>query len=164
MKIETERLELIVLNARRLKLWVDELPTLERELCCHYKAEPLEGFFLEIVRGQLEITESEPNNYMWHSFWLMIRKSDRVVVGSLDFKKAPDSSGNVEIGYGLGRQFESNGYMSEAVKAICAWAFAQQGVAHVTAETEIDGYASQRVLRRCGFALDSEGQTLWWKL
>lgn len=72
MKIETERLEIIPLNPCQLKSWVEDISTLEKELNCSYKAEPMEGFFLDIVKGQVEITEKDPNNYLWHSFWFLI--------------------------------------------------------------------------------------------
>ncbi|MEY8298927.1 MAG: GNAT family N-acetyltransferase [Emergencia timonensis] len=49
----------------------------------------------------------------------MVRKSDRVVIGSADFKDIPNEAQEVEIGYGLGKDFEHNGYMTEAVQAMC---------------------------------------------
>ncbi|KAJ48722.1 acetyltransferase, partial [Clostridium tetanomorphum DSM 665] len=151
MIIQTERLELIPLTLNQLKLWIENIPELEKELDCSYKAESMEGFFLEIVKGQYEITQKDPNNYLWHSFFFLIRKDDRVVVGSADFKDIPNEKGEVEIGYGLGKQFEHNGYMTEAVKAMCEWALKQKGVRNVIAETDLDGFASQRILERCGY-------------
>lgn len=164
MAIETQRLELTLLSPRELRLFAEDLPALERELRCRYLAEPLEGHFLDILRGQAAIAEREPRNAFWHSFFLLLRKEDRAVVGSADFKRPPDESGAVEIGYGLGNDFEHQGYMTEAVNALCAAAFAREGVRRVTAETEAWNLASQRVLRRCGFALESRAQTLWWAL
>ncbi|KAJ50169.1 RimJ/RimL family protein N-acetyltransferase [Clostridium tetanomorphum] len=164
MIIQTERLELIPLTLNQLKLWIENIPELEKELDCSYKAESMEGFFLEIVKGQYEITQKDPNNYLWHSFFFLIRKDDRVVVGSADFKDIPNEKGEVEIGYGLGKQFEHNGYMTEAVKAMCEWALKQKGVRNVIAETDLDGFASQRILERCGFKKDKELETLWWRL
>ncbi len=164
MFLETERLELHPLNAEELKKWVYDIPSLEKELNCTYQAEPMEGFFLEIVKGQLSVTEKEPENYLWHSFWFLIRKSDRKVVGSADFKAVPDENGVVEIGYGLGKEFEHNGYMTEAVKMMCDWAFKQENVRKIVAETDVDGFASQKILERCGFKKDSSDKTLWWSL
>jgi ribosomal-protein-alanine N-acetyltransferase len=164
LKLETERLELIPLLPHQLKFWVEDIASLERELKCIYRGEPLEGLFLEIVKGQLEITERHPDDYLWHSFWLLIRKTDRVVVGSADFKDVPDSKQEVEIGYGLGKEFEQNGYMTEAVRALCEWAFEQKNVAHIIAETDKDGISSQRILQRCGFAEEKRGETIWWRL
>lgn len=164
MKLETERLELIPLLPHQLRLWVENIAILQRDLNCSYRAEPMEGFFLEIVKGQLKITEKNPNDYVWHSFWFLIRKTDRVVVGSADFKDIPNDKQEVEIGYGLGKEFEHQGYMTEAAKAICEWALRQENVAHIIAETEKDGFASQRVLQHCGFIEEQHGDTIWWKL
>lgn len=164
MALETERLELIPLTSTQLKLWASDIPAMESNLNCVYRAEPMEGHLLESVKGQIEITEKDAANYAWHSFWFLLRKSDRTVVGSADFKDMPNGRGEVEIGYGLGQEFEHHGYMSEAVKAMCGWALEQKGCASVIAETELDNFASQRVLRRCGFAEEKRGESVWWRL
>lgn len=164
MILETKRLELIPLTAHQLQLWIEDIPSLDKELSCSYRAEAMEGIFLEIVKGQFEITQKDADNYMWHSFWFLIRKTDRVVVGSADFKDIPNVTKEVEIGYGLGNEFEHNGYMTEAVKAMCDWAMKKETVSNVIAETEIDGYASQRILQRCGFVEEKRGETIWWRL
>lgn len=41
--------------------------------------------------------------------------------------------------------------MTETVRALCAWAKQQPGVWHITAETEPDNRASQRIQQRAGF-------------
>lgn len=164
MIIQTERLELMPLTSPQLRLWIENMAALEMELDCSYQAEPMEGIFLDIVKGQLEITDKDPENYVWHSFWFLVRKSDRAVVGAADFKDVPNANGEVEIGYGLGKAFERNGYMTEAVKAMCKWALQQTNVSHVIAETDIGGQASQRILQNCGFTEQSRGETIWWKL
>lgn len=114
---ETQRLQLVPLLPHQLQWWVEDLSALERDLKCTYRAEPMEGFFLEIVKGQSDITEKNPDDYVWHSFWFLIRKTDRGVVGSTDFKDIPDARQEVEIGYGLGKEFEHQGYMTEVVEA-----------------------------------------------
>lgn len=162
--IETERLELYPLDARQLGLWVEDISKLEKELDCSYRAEPMEGVFLDIVKGQLKITESDPDHYMWHSFWFIVRKEDRTVVGSADFKNVPNTDREVEIGYGLGKEFEHHGYMTETVQAMCQWALRQEEVSHIIAETEMDGLASQRILQRCGFVEEKRDKTVWWRL
>ena len=164
MQLETERLYLIPLTAKQIWLWVNDISALEQELNCSYQAEPMQGMFLEIVKGQVEKISTDKTNYLYHSFWFLIRKSDRVVIGSADFKDVPDKNGEVEIGYGLGKDFEHNGYMTEAVKAMCDWALKQRDVVHVIAETDIDSPASQNILKRCGFSLYQQDDTCWWKL
>ena len=164
MKIQTERLKLIPLTPNQLKLWIENIDELEKVLSCSYKAEPLEGFFLDVVKEQLVKTQKDSENYLWHSFWFLIRISDRTVVGSADFKDIPNKSGEVEIGYGLGKEYEHNGYMTEAVKSMCEWALKQEAVSTILAETDIDGLSSQRILERCKFKKYKEVETLWWKL
>ena len=164
MKINTERLELVALDARQMSLWLGDLIQLEKELNCTYKAEVLEGDFLRIVEGQAKLTEENAAEYYWHSFWFMIRKGDRTVVGSADFKKGPNEKGEVEIGYGLGKEFEHNGYMTEAVKAMCDWAKHQPKVNSVIAETLLDNQPSQNVLTRCGFKETSRAESVWWRI
>jgi RimJ/RimL family protein N-acetyltransferase len=137
MMIETDRLYLIPLTANQLKLWIEDIPALEKELNCSYQAEPMEGVFLHIVKGQYEITVNVELNYLYHSFWFLVRKTDRIVIGSVDFKGFPNADGEVEIGYGLGKEFEHNGYMTEAVQAMCHWAMEQELISHVIAETDI---------------------------
>ncbi len=162
--IETERLKIVALNPEQLELWTNDILQLEQELKCSYQAEPIEGFFKEIVKKQVEKTYKDRKNYMWHSFWLIIRKSDDIVVGTIDFKNVPNLKGEVEIGYGLGKEFEHYGYMTETVCAMCKWALQQDGVKYIIAETELDGFASQRILLRCGFTQYMRNQTIWWKL
>ena len=72
----------------------------------------------------------------------------------------PNENGEVEIGYGLGKAYRRNGYMTEAIKAMCEWALKQTGVSAVIAQTDFDGFASQKVLERCGFKKYSEAETL----
>ncbi len=163
MTLETERLILYPLDARRFALWTEDLPSLESELGCVYKAEPMDGFFLDIVKGQLVKAQADLENFIWLTFWLIVRKSDRVVVGSADFKAPPDENGAVELGYGLGDGFTGNGYMTETVRKMCAWALAHSGVSAVVAETERGNLASQHILERNGFAVYKEGETLWWR-
>lgn len=87
-----------------------------------------------------------------------------MVVGSADFKDIPDENKEVEIGYGLGKEFEHNGYMTEAVKAMCDWAITQDNICHIIAETDIDSPRSQSILKRCGFSKYKQDETVWWRL
>ncbi|MEG1773802.1 MAG: GNAT family N-acetyltransferase [Oscillospiraceae bacterium] len=163
MVLKTSRLELFCLTLPQLSLWVDDLASLERELCCTYRAEPMEGFFLETANRRLERAQRDELNALWHSFWLLLRKADRVVVGAASFKNLPNQAGEVEIGYSLGKEFEHNGYMTEAVQALCDFALRQNGVSRLLAETELDGLASQRILQRCGFSEQRRGEPIWWQ-
>lgn len=164
MNIETERLNIIALTPNQLELWTHNIRELEKELLCSYKAEPMEKLFLEIVCGQVVKARQDPTNYLWHTFWFIVNKSDNCVVGAIDFKGIPNKDGEVEIGYGLGYDFEHNGYMTETVQAFCNWALQQDRVKHIIAETDIDGVSSQKILIKCGFKEYARNGTVWWRL
>lgn len=158
--METERLDLLPLSAEELRLWPEDLPALEKQKSCHYRAEEMTEEFAGILRSCATAMEADPENLLWHTFWWIVRREDRTVVGSIDFKNVP-SDGTVEIGYGLGPAFEHHGYMTESVKAFLEFARAR-GVRRVVAETETNNLPSQLVLQRCGFCLQSRGDTLRW--
>ena len=162
--IETDRLQILPLKACQLKLLAEDMPSLEKELNCKYCAEPLEGEFFDIVKCQIMKTEKDETNYLYHSFWLIVRKSDRIVVGSTCFKDIPNENHEVEIGYGLGKDFEHQGYMTETIQAMCHWAMEQENISHVIAETEIDNPKSENVLKRCGFVRYQQDKGIWWRL
>ncbi len=160
--LETERLELVPLTAGQLKLWLEDVKILENELNC--STESPEGFFRDFVQRQLIQTENDSDNYLYHSFWLIIRKIDRAVVGSCDFKNLPDEKHEVEIGYGLESEFEGQGYMTEAIKEFCRWALEQTEVSHVIAETENGNLKSENILKKIGFTIYKQNNTTWWRL
>jgi [ribosomal protein S5]-alanine N-acetyltransferase len=160
----TERLELRRLDLCHTRLWISDAAALDAELRCTGMEALLDAAFLEIVKKQADIAQKDIGHEHWYNFWILIRKCDRVAVGSADFKRPPDVLGEVEIGYGLGADYEHHGYMTEAVGEMCRWALLQNGVAGVTAETLRDNIASQRILQRCGFTLYMQEDTLWWRL
>ncbi|HYH13795.1 MAG TPA: GNAT family N-acetyltransferase, partial [Flavisolibacter sp.] len=76
-----------------------------------------------------------------------------------------NTDGEVEIGYGIYPQFQKKGYMTEAVGVICQWAFEQNRVASVLAETNNTNTASQKVLMKNGFkAFLETNKMTWWRL
>ena len=101
----------------------------------------------EMLQGCLR----EPEKRHWYAAWLLeLKERPGTAVGDLCFKGlGPD--GAVEIGYGLRDGFCGRGYMTEAVRRICAWALTQPCVSRVEAETAPDNSASQRLLAACGF-------------
>lgn len=162
--IETPRMQLVLLNGEQLSLWLCDLPAVERALLCRYDAEPVEGGFREVIKAQCALCREKPEQTLYSSFFWMIRKSDRVVVGSLDFKNPPDDRGAVEIGYGLGAAYRGEGYMTEAVSALCDYAFTVPEIRLLWAQTDSDNNKSQAVLVRCGFEpVNGEVGQIWQK-
>ena len=160
--LETERLILWPLNIDELELLLRSKWDFDEKYHCTYRGDALEGFMADIFAGQLKMMKAAPEDYLMLTFWMLLRRSDRVILGSADFK-APPTDGQVEIGYGLTADFEGQGYMSEAVEAMCRWAFARGDVTSIIAETETWNDRSQNLLKRCGFTLEREKETYWWR-
>ncbi len=158
----TPRLELIPLTATELDWLVYDRTRLERRLGVVYRGEPIEGALRTVMTAQYSRAAEDPEGYIWHTFWLIVRREDRVVIGAANFKDTPDSRGAIEIGYGLGPGFCHNGYMTEAVRAMCRFALSNKRVTKIIAVVEPDNHASARVLMRCGFLLYRRDDYLWW--
>ena len=81
---------------------------------------------------------------------LVVERSSNTVIGSINLKGAPDTTGDVEIGWGLNEGYRGQGYATEAAAAVIQWAFQQLGVCSLSATVPDDNDASQRVARRLG--------------
>lgn len=120
----------------------------------------LQTAFQEMLDGCLE----HPDQRQWYAIWT-ISLHDGTHIGDIDFKGLnPD--GMVELGYGICPAYQGQGYATEAVQAMTAWASNQPGVTRVEAETEPANYASQRVLAKAGFrdagVMGEEGPRFLW--
>lgn len=163
-RAQDRKVEAAALMPEQLVLLAADAEKLACALGMSYQGEKIGGRFRDILLEQAEKAKADIQNYLWHSFWLITRKEGGAVIGMADFKNVPDEKGNVKIGYGLGRQHERCGYMTEAVHAMCGWAKRQRAVAHILAQTEPGNLASERVLGKCGFKRYAKGPAAWWIL
>jgi RimJ/RimL family protein N-acetyltransferase len=102
-----------------------------------------------VYRAKSNLMENEASDWLFCTAWQIT--VDCVLVGEAGFKGAPDG-GELEIGYALRAGCLGNGYMTEAVSALCRYAFADARVQCITAVTRWNNFASHRVLLRCGFS------------
>jgi len=56
----------------------------------------------------------------------------------------------VEVGYGLARPHWGKGYMTEALRAMIEWAFAQLSIFRVQAICDVENIGSARVMEKAG--------------
>lgn len=164
MEIKTKRLKIVALTPEQLEMLVNNISKFERELHCSYQGEKVEGVFKYILFNQSLKAKKNYKDYLWLTFWIIVRKEDDIVVGMIDFKDVPNAKGEVEIGYGLGNRHEHLVYMTEAVEAFCSWGKKQNAVKTIIAETEMDNFPSQRLLKKCGFIEFFRDKTIWWRL
>ena len=87
------------------------------------------------------------------------RREDGRVIGGVGFHGTPDKNGSVTIGYGLIPSVRGKGYVSEALRALLAFARAH-GVTTVEGDTGHDNTASQHVMIAVGMRLTAEDERL----
>jgi RimJ/RimL family protein N-acetyltransferase len=93
---------------------------------------------------------------VWSAF-AIIRLEDGAALGGVGFH-GPPQAGSVEIGYDLAESARGQGFATEAVGLLTAYALAVPEVGVVLAHTDPDNTASQAVLLRSGFARDGDGE------
>lgn len=113
----------------------------------------MRGAYLNMLEEMRRI----PGQEQWGCEWNILQRETGDVIGGLCFKGLPDENGQVELGYGIDEPYRCRGYAAEAVRAMADWALAQPGVRKVTAQTEPGNAVSQRVLAKCGFVRDGDG-------
>ena len=98
------------------------------------------------------------------------------VVGHISVKDVNEERGEAEIGYWIGRPFWGQGYASEAVRLVVAFAFEDLGLRRLYAHVLAHNPASGRVLEKAGFgpvalppeaipaACGDKGETLGFEL
>ena len=161
MNIETKRLVLIPLTEKQMRSWLADADAFAMTLSCAF-CSTLSECKVASIQNKIDRMSSDPENALWHSVWLVLRKEDRNVVGNLGFCGAPDEEGRIEIVFELEKGFEKKGFMTEAVRALCRWAKLQPDVYRIMAHVQADNLKAQRVLINGGFILDEPDELGQW--
>lgn len=83
--------------------------------------------------------------------WAITDKNSGVVMGTCGFHSVKPEHRRAEIGYEMGRAFWGRGFMSEALQALLAHCFEQEGFNRVEAFVNVGNTRSFKVLQRAGF-------------
>jgi len=79
-------------------------------------------------------------------FMITLKENDDVI-GMID----PRIEGHkVGIGYVMNRAHQGKGYMTESLRAVIDWALGQPSIYRVYATTDVENFASQRVMEKAG--------------
>ena len=95
--------------------------------------------------------------------WVMIDKAhrDRPIVGTCSLTQiARGPSQSAIVGYGLDREREGQGLMTEALGAVVRFAFGPLGLKRLMANHLPDNARSARLLKRLGFVIEGYGREL----
>lgn len=88
--------------------------------------------------------------------YVLVRREDGRALGAMGFHGVPDGSGRVEVGYDLVEAARGQGYATEALRALSAYALSRDEVRTVVANVERDNTPSHNVLARAGFKAVAE--------
>jgi ribosomal-protein-alanine N-acetyltransferase len=162
-ELHTERLRIIPLDLERLTLFIEDFQEMEKSLDLVVTNEVIEEHVKKAMTGLLQKANEDKGSCFWNTNWQIVLKEENRAIGGACFKGFPNEKGEVEVGYGINQEYQNNGYMTEALKAMSEWAFGQQGVLHVIAETDKTNISSQRVLNKTGLKMygESKDHFLW---
>ena len=161
LPIETERLVLFPFTQESLSLFNQDLPAFEQRFGVVYQGEELDHLLRSFLLKLEKELAVDPEHFLFFTEFLIARREDSRVIGSIDYKYVP-RSGVPEVGYGMNPRFEGRGYMTEALMAFLEFGRAL-GIRTVRADTERENVKSQNVLKRCGFSFLQEDGNLWWE-
>ncbi|HAX74116.1 MAG TPA: N-acetyltransferase [Firmicutes bacterium] len=82
--------------------------------------------------------------------WMIVVKKSEAIIGDISFHNHPDSSGTVEIGYGLIASAQGKGYGFEALQRLMTWAINQPNITRIKATCLTNNEASIRLLQKVG--------------
>lgn len=150
--IETERLRLVPFAPGQILALIEQ-PELFEGLVGYPAATGLREFFIsdDVSQAFLASLRILRHPDPWHLGFAVLHGDDRKVIGSAGFNGAPDSTGMVEVAYGIVPDFQGRGYATEANTALVAFAFGSGLVRTVRANTLPCASASTKVLRKCHF-------------
>jgi RimJ/RimL family protein N-acetyltransferase len=89
------------------------------------------------------------------------RNSDGKVIGTVLLFRFDPGSARAELGFVLGRAHWGQGFMREALEAVCAHAFSAMSVRRLEAEVNPANEPSNGLLRRIGFRLEGTLRKRW---
>jgi predicted acetyltransferase len=118
----------------------------------------------KILGIKLAKMEEVPEMAMYSTYFLIVAKETKVILGTIGFKGAPDETGTIEVGYGIQEAYRCMGYMTDALKTFTAFGLSLPGVQKVIACTSKKNTASCRVLEKAGYKRIYEAEDLYvWR-
>ncbi len=99
-------------------------------------------------------------NNLFFTIWIVIEKQSMFIIGSFCFHGTPNNIGEIEVGYGIDKEFQNKGYATELVERIINWAKTQDNITSIIGITEGKNIASIKVLQKNSFELTESSENL----
>jgi RimJ/RimL family protein N-acetyltransferase len=147
-RIESERLCLRQLAPEEARALLQGRADPERPWMAGY---PMQGTLIAVEAFVRAVDNgADPGVY---GVYQLVRSGDGMVLGDIGFHGPPSPRGSVTVGYGLAPGARGQGYATEALRTVVAWALARPEVVSVEADTTHANLPSQRVMERAGMRL-----------
>ena len=166
-ELQTKRLRLLALTVQQLGLYLTHPDRLEKELGFPISRSNI----TDRVRGAIQMKLAKmalasEEVHAWYTYWLVVVADEAYGAGLAGFKGYPNGAGEAEIGYGIDPNYQNQGYTTEAVRAMIAWAFLNPDCRSVVApDTAKSNPASNRVLEKVGMHVYGEtDDALSWRI
>ncbi|MFP3596994.1 GNAT family N-acetyltransferase [Chryseobacterium sp. SIMBA_029] len=166
MKIETKRLLIKPLDENEMRNYILNDFVLESSLKLENHSRVVPDRVKKAIETKVlpNLTDQSKNN-LYYTFWVVISKEQNKLVAEMCFKGEPNERGELEIGYATYPDFQLNGFMTEAISGLVNWAFQEENINTILAETDLNNIASIRVLEKNNFTLESQTKNnCFWRL
>ena len=157
--LHTERLELVLLDPATARLLAAGRPD-GRPWADGY---PLGS---SLLRAELTVAAAAQERPLGaFGSYQIVRREDGTVIGDVGFMGPPDETGAVSLLCSVALPSRGRRYATEALRALLAWATAQEGLTCVLADTTRSNTVARRLLERAGFRLvGADGELRYYML
>jgi RimJ/RimL family protein N-acetyltransferase len=173
-RIDCRRISLLPLHHAQLQLLLRSRAELENSLGLAVSNLEVHCEFLPDFLGEVKVALKDfmlpkvaenPESYEWFTHWLIIHREENITIGGIGASGLPDEKGVVIIGYFTDIKYEGRGFATEAVECFKNWLFKNPNVKAIRADTPLEHFGSQKVLRKNGFKeLERDGEIVKWIL
>ncbi|MEO0008471.1 MAG: hypothetical protein RJA20_2667 [Bacteroidota bacterium] len=153
--IHTPRLILVPANLPRLEAAASDNRSELSALLGGVEIEPDWTAFPDAIVWMRDFLREFPADINWWNY-MTIHRADKKLIGACGFKGEPDPNGDVEIGYETASAYRNRGLATEAARGLLLFAFGDERVRRVNANTLAEENASTRLLSTLGFTLTGE--------
>lgn len=157
LAIETERLRLVAATKDLSTAAITDIALFSKLLNARITDEWPPELLSDAQDYFSEMLTQNPSSTGWWIWYVILKAGCDVLIGNLCFKGPPSDQGKVEIGYAILPEFEKNGFATEAVRALISWAFSNQQVTSISAETFPNLPVSIKVMEKIGMSFAGNG-------
>ena len=165
IQIETARLTLQLLTLEQVELYLLGNNLLEKKMHLPYANRVVDAHFKEVAETIfIPNFKKDKESSLFYSFFILIEKASKQIVGEIGCHGKPTENGDIEIGYSTQPTHQNKRFMTEAVSAFCSYFIALNQVKTIIAETDIINIPSQKILINNHFIKTKEIEnSIFWK-